>query len=82
MRLSNGEKMLFGVGFAMLVLGFIAVAYGLSGLLFAAAWNFLMPSLWHAAPHFSWKMGVAAAWLIGIVQTIFGGGFKLPKQGS
>lgn len=68
------------ITFGILVLVFIALIYGIGGAIFAVAWNFLMPALWPAAPHLSWKAGVAAAWLIGVLQTVFGGGIKFNKK--
>jgi hypothetical protein len=41
-----------------------------------------MPSLWAAAPILTVKQGIAAAWLIGILQTVFGGGIKIPEKVS
>lgn len=78
--LTTGQKFAIGAGFFVLVLLVIAIIYGLAGFIFACAWNFLMPSLWHAAPHFSWKMGVAAAWILGIIQSALGGGIKFNKK--
>ena len=67
------EKLIIGVAITAAVLIGIAVCYALGGLFFAAMWNWLVPSLWAAAPHLTWKMGIAASWLIAIVQGIFGG---------
>lgn len=58
----------------------VIVCYAVVGVFFALLWNWLMPSLWAAAPHFTWKMGIAAAWIIGILQGIFGGGRYFHKK--
>jgi hypothetical protein len=55
-----------------LVLLVIALAYAGCGLIFALLWNWLVPALWHAAPHLSWKAGVAVAWLLVVLQSVFG----------
>jgi len=56
----------------------IAAVYAVGGAIFAFFWNLLMPGLWTAlfhtaCPHMTWMMGIAAAWVIGILQGIFGG---------
>lgn len=80
MSFSTGEKVVLGAGVVLFVVLCIAIVYGIGGLIFAGLWNWLMPSLWPAAPHLTWFQGVAASWLIGIAQTIFGGGIKFNKK--
>ena len=67
------EKLIIGTGVVVAFIIAIAVVYAFGGLMFAMLWNWLVPSLWAAAPHLTWKMGIAASWLIGIAQGIFGG---------
>ncbi len=66
----------------ILALIFVALIYAVSGLLFALAWNFVVPLFWHTAPHLSWLHGVALAWLVGIVKSIFGGIIKVEHKES
>jgi hypothetical protein len=65
-------KALIVIGLAILVFLVIAVIYGIGGLFFMLMWNFLMPHLWHAAPHLTWVGGITVSWIIGILQSIFG----------
>jgi len=58
----------------------IALIYGFAGFMFAVVCNFLMPVFWHAAPHLSWLHGVAASWLLGVVQGVLGGFAGLAKK--
>lgn len=75
------EKLIVGFVVAAFVLLVIAIVYGIGGLIFASLWNWLMPSLWAAAPHLTWFQGVAASWLLGIIQSVFGGGIKFNTKG-
>lgn len=46
----------------------IATVYTIGGLIFVLAWNLLLPAFWHGAPHLTWFQGLAAFWLLGLVQ--------------
>ena len=65
------------VGAIVLVVAVIAAVYAIGGAIFAFMWNLLAPYLFKmfglTAPHMSWMAGIGAAWIIGIVQGIFGG---------
>lgn len=52
------------------VVATVAFIYGIGGVLFTLAWNCAMPALWHAAPHLSFWQGIAAFWLLAIVQSV------------
>lgn len=68
------EKLFIGFFVFIALLTIIAAVYAFGGLVFAVLWNWLIPSLWHAAPHLTWFQGVAVSWLIGIAQSIISGG--------
>ena len=61
-----------GLIIAAFVILFIIFAYAFGGLLFALAWNAVVPLFWHAAPHLFWWQGVAVGILLGALSSVFG----------
>jgi hypothetical protein len=82
------ERLIIGGAVIAVVLATILAAYAIGGLIFAALWNWLVPSLWAAFhisapfPHLSWLAGVAASWLLGILQGFFGGFAAVAKAAA
>ena len=65
------DDFIIGAVIAILVLILWAAFTAFAGLLFMWAWNFVMPVLWHGAPHITWLQAVAVGFLIGFVKGLF-----------
>ena len=69
-RLTGGEMLAVGLIVAFFVLLLWAAFTFIGALLFAWAWNFVVPLFWHTAPHLTWVHALCISFVLGALKGI------------